>query len=162
MVLGGGGGGRHNFWEIWRGIRANLRLLRGGYCVIFLLARLIFRPPPPPLLIIIAQSLSGYRAVSRKVVQLKSILSVRDNTERHDGLWLFTIASSSSRVLSAMEGGAMNTCLRSELLTCLLKFIDYFPDYLSALSRTLLRLLWTNFVETTVYRTHRMTSFQLA
>ena len=27
----------------------------------------------------------------------------------------------------------------SELLTCLLKFIEYFPDYLSALSRTLLR-----------------------
>ena len=53
---GGGGGVRHNFWEIWRGVRANLRLLRGGYCVIFLLARLIFRPPPP-LLIIIAQSL---------------------------------------------------------------------------------------------------------
>ena len=26
----------------------------------------------------------------------------------------------------------------SELLTCLLKFIEYFPDYLSALSRTLL------------------------
>ena len=38
--------------------------------------------------------------------------SVRDNTERHDGLWLFTVASSSSRVFSAMEGGAMNTCLR--------------------------------------------------
>ena len=37
--------------------------------------------------------------------------SVRDNTERHDGLWLFTVASSSSRVFSAMEGGAMNTCL---------------------------------------------------
>ena len=32
-------------------------LLRGGYCVIFRLARLIFRPPPTPLLIIIAQSL---------------------------------------------------------------------------------------------------------
>ena len=32
-----------------------------------------------------------------------------------------------------MECGAMNTCL------CLLKFIEYFPDYLSALSRTLLR-----------------------
>ena len=29
----------------------------------------------------------------------------------HDGLWLFTVASSSSRVFSAMEGGAMNTCL---------------------------------------------------
>ena len=27
----------------------------------------------------------------------------------------------------------------SELLTCSLKFIDYSPDYLSALSRTLLR-----------------------
>ena len=34
---GGGGGVSHNFWEIWRGVRANLRLLRGGYCVIFLL-----------------------------------------------------------------------------------------------------------------------------
>ena len=29
-----------------------------GYCVIFLLARLIFRPPPPSLLIIFAQSLN--------------------------------------------------------------------------------------------------------
>ena len=38
--------------------------------------------------------------------------SVRDNTERHDGLWLFTVASSSSRVFSAMEGGAMKTSLR--------------------------------------------------
>ena len=84
-------------------------------------------------------------AVSRKVVQLKSIKAYATNTERHDGLWLFTVASSSSRVLSAMEGGAMDTCLRvlketkwilSELL---LKFIAYFPDYLSALSRTLLR-----------------------
>ena len=56
-VGGGGGGVRHNFWEIWRGVRANLRLLRGGYCVIFLLARLIFCPPPP-LLIIIEQSLN--------------------------------------------------------------------------------------------------------
>ena len=52
---GGGGGVRHNFWEIWRGVRANLRLLRWGYCVIFLLARLVLLPPP--LLIIIAQSL---------------------------------------------------------------------------------------------------------
>ena len=37
--------------------------------------------------------------------------SVRDNTEGNDGLWLFTVASSSSRVFSGMEGGAMNTCL---------------------------------------------------
>ena len=33
----------------------------------------------------------------------------------------------------------------------LLKFIEYFPDYLSALSRTLLRFFWTTFVETAVY-----------
>ena len=44
----GGGGVRHNLWEIWRGVRANLRLLRGGYCVIFLLARLVLLLPPPP------------------------------------------------------------------------------------------------------------------
>ena len=83
--------------------------------------------------------------------------SVRDNTERRDGL-LFTLASSSSRVFSTMEGGAMNTCLRLlketkwifELLTCLFKFIEYFPGYLSALSRTLLRFFWTTFVETAV------------
>ena len=52
-----------------------------------------------------------YTAFSTKVVQLKKHQSVRDNTERHDGLWLFTVASSSSRVFSATEGGAMNTCL---------------------------------------------------
>ena len=40
----------------------------------------------------------------------------------------------------------------SELLTCLVKFIEYFPDYLSALSRMLLRFFWTTFVETAVYK----------
>ena len=58
-----------------------------------------------------------------------------------------------------MEGGAMNTCLRVLKETkwilsfshCLLKFIEYFPDYLSALSRTLLRFFWTTFVKTAVY-----------
>ena len=64
-----------------------------------------------------------------------------------------------------MEGAAMNTCLRvlhernkmnSELS---LKFIVYFPDYLSALSRTLLRFSWTTFVETAVKTgTRRITS----
>ena len=39
----------------------------------------------------------------------------------------------------------------SELLTCLLKFIEYFPDYLSALSRALLRFFWTTFLKTAVY-----------
>ena len=33
----------------------------------------------------------------------------------------------------------------------LLEFIGYFPDNLSALSRTLLRFFWTTFVETAVY-----------
>ena len=36
----------------------------------------------------------------------------------------------------------------SELL---LKFTEYFPDYLSALLRTLLSFFWTTFVETAVY-----------
>ena len=90
-----------------------------------------------------------YTAVSTKVVQLKH-QSVRDNTERHDRLWLFTVASSSSQVFSVMEGSAMNTCLHVlkeikwtlSFLTCLLKFIEYFPDYLSVLSRTFLRFFF--------------------
>ena len=44
----------------------------------------------------------------------------------------------------------------SELL---FKFIGYFPDYLSALSRTLLRFFWTTFVKTTVYLFSRIDSF---
>ena len=49
----------------------------------------------------------------------------------------------------------MNTCLRllkeTKWILRLLKFIEYFPDNLSALSRTLLRFFWTTFVETAVY-----------
>ena len=53
----------------------------------------------------------------------------------------------------------MNTCLHVlketkwilSFLTCLIKFIEYFPDYLSASSRTLLRFFWTTFVETAVF-----------
>ena len=40
----------------------------------------------------------------------------------------------------------------SELL---LKVIGYFPDYLSALPRTLLRCFWTTFVETDVRLVNR-------
>ena len=47
---------RHNFWEIWRGGQSEFAFVEREYCVIFLLAKLIFRSPPP-LLIIIAQSL---------------------------------------------------------------------------------------------------------
>ena len=57
-----------------------------------------------------------------------------------------------------MEGGAMNTCLRVLKETkwilsfwrVYLKFIEYFPDYLSVLSRTLFRFFWTTFVEAAV------------
>ena len=46
---GGGGGGEFViiFGRFGGGVRANLPLLRGGYCVIFLLARLISPLPPP-------------------------------------------------------------------------------------------------------------------
>ena len=47
----------------------------------------------------------------------------------------------------------------SEFLTCLLKFIEYFPDYLSALSSTLVRFFWTTIVETAVYIMMRTLSF---
>ena len=81
---GGGGGNRHNFWEIWRGVRANLRLSRGGYCVIFLLARLVFRPPPPPpLLIIIAQSLILKNLIQRSVL-FRVVLGAKN---RPFGIW---------------------------------------------------------------------------
>ena len=61
-----------------------------------------------------------------------------------------------------MEGGAMNTCLRALKETkwilsfdlLLLKFIEYIPDYLSALPRT---LFWTTFVETAA---HNIEGFQ--
>ena len=41
----------------------------------------------------------------------------------------------------------------SELLTCLLKFIEYFPDHLSALSRTLLRFFLDNLCRNSCIRT---------
>ena len=36
-----------------------------------------------------------------------------------------------------------------------IKIIEYFPDYLLALSGTLLRFFWTTFVETAVYRNNQ-------
>ena len=55
----------------------------------------------------------------------------------------FAMCGSIARHLkSLLYGGAI---MDSELL---LKFIGYFPDYLSALLRTLLRFFWTTIVET--------------
>ena len=68
--------------------------------------------------------------------------SVRDNTERHDGLWLFTFTSfqrDGRRCYEYLFARVKRNKMDSELLTCLLKFVEYFPDYLSELSRTLLR-----------------------
>ena len=100
-----------------------------------------------------------YTAVSRKVVQLKSIKAHATIPKGMMGCGC-SLASSSSRVYSELEGGAMNTCLHVLKETkwilsfkrVYLKFIEYFPDYLSALSRTLLRFFWTTLVETAVYR----------
>ena len=59
-----------------------------------------------------SQILTQYTAVSRKVVQLKSIEAYATIPKGMMGCGCSPIASSSSRVFSAMEGGAMNTCLR--------------------------------------------------
>ena len=84
--------------------------------------------------------------VSRKVVKLKSIKAYETIPKGMMGCACSLLCRQlSSRVFTAMEGGAMNTCftcvernkMDSKLLTCLLKFIEYFPDYLSALSRML-------------------------
>ena len=53
-----------------------------------------------------------YTAASRKVVQQKSIKAYATIPKGMMGCGVSTVASPSSRVFSAMEGGAMNTCLR--------------------------------------------------
>ena len=81
-----------------------------------------------------------YTAVSTKVVQQKHE-SVRGNTERHDGLKFTSFQRDGRRCYECLH---LFACVKrnkmdSELLTCLLKFTECFPDYFSALSRTLLR-----------------------
>ena len=77
-------------------------------------------------------------------------MHVRDNTERHGGFWLFTIASSTSfqrdgrRCYEYSFACVKRNKMESELS---LKFIDYFPDCLSALPCMLLGFSWTTFVE---------------
>ena len=53
-----------------------------------------------------------YTAVSTKVVQLKSIKAYATIPKGMMGCGCSLVASSISRVFSAMEVGAMNTCLR--------------------------------------------------
>ena len=88
--------------------------------------------------------------------------SERDNTERYDGLWLLyccIIKFTSFQHVGRRCNEYFFACVKRnkmdfELLTCLLKFIEHFPDYHSVLSRMLLRFFWTTFVETVVYYTH--------
>ena len=100
-----------------------------------------------------------HTAVSRKVVQLKSIKAYATipkgimgcgcsllHRQVHDGF-----QSDGRRCYEYLFACVKRNKMDSELLACLLKFIEYFTDYLSALSRTLLRFFWTTFVETAVY-----------
>ena len=96
----------------------------------------------------------AYTAVSRKVVQLKSmkahatILKGMMVVVVHCCIFKFTsFQRVGRRCYEYMFACVKRNKMDSELLTCLLKFIEYFPDYLSALSRTLLRFFWTTFVQ---------------
>ena len=97
-------------------------------------------------------------AVSRKVVQLKSIKAYTTIPKGMMGCGcslLHRQFTSFQRVgrrcYEYLFACVKRNKMDSELLTCLLKFIEYFADYLSALSRTLLRFFWTTFVETAVF-----------
>ena len=88
-------------------------------------------------------------AVSTKVVPTKR-KSVRDNAERLSRKYPINFNKSSESILPAIRSSLYSRgIMDSELL---LKFIGYFPDYLSVLSRTLLRFVWTTFFETAVYK----------
>ena len=70
------------------------------------------------------------------------------------GVWLFTVASSSSRVFSAMEGSAMKTCLQTKWLLSFNMFIKIywvFPRPPFGIVAYAFMLFWTTFVETAVY-----------
>ena len=82
-----------------------------------------------------------YTAVSRKVVQLKSIKAYGTIPVVHCCIVKFTcFQRDGRRGYEHLFARVKRNKMDSELLTCLLKFIEYFPDHLSALSRTLLRL----------------------
>ena len=78
-----------------------------------------------------------YTAVSTKVVKK----SVRDEAERWSGKYPINFNKSSESIMPRpysedLRGLEVASNMESELL---LKFIGYLPDYVSALSRTLLR-----------------------
>ena len=80
--------------------------------------------------------------------------SVRDNTERYDGLWLFTVASGVKFTSFLRDERRLRVSKRykmdSELSTCLLK-LSISQSTFRYCRRTLLRFFWTTFVERAVY-----------
>ena len=87
-----------------------------------------------------------HTVVSRKVVQLKSIKAYATIPKGMMGcscslcIAKFTsFQRDARRCYEYLFACVKRNKMDPELLTCLLKFIEYFPDYLSALSRTLLR-----------------------
>ena len=96
-----------------------------------------------------------YTAVSTKVVQLKSIKRTRQNRK---ACWVVVAHCCIVKFTSFQRDGSqcyeyLFACVKrnkvdSELL---LKFIEYFPDCLSALLCMLSGFSWITFVETTVF-----------
>ena len=97
-----------------------------------------------------------YTAVSRKVVQLKSTKAYATIPKGMMGcgcsLLHRQVHEFSARLRRCYE--YLFACVKRNIMnfTLLLKFIGYFPAFLSALSRTLLRFFWTTIVETAVYK----------
>ena len=77
---------------------------------------------------------------------------VRDNAERQSWKYPINFNKSSESIMPRPYSEDLAGNMDSELS---LKFIGYFPDYLSALSGTLLPFLWTTFVETAVFKKMR-------
>ena len=79
----------------------------------------------------------------------KGSLKIDNNKPKSCGKYPINVNKSSESIACHLKSSLYGrNIMDSELL---LTFIGHFPDYLSALSRTLLRFFWTTFVETAVY-----------
>ena len=91
-----------------------------------------------------------YTAVSRKVIQLKSTEAYATIPKGMMGCGCSLLLHRQVLFTSFQRDGRrcyeyLFACVKRKKMDSglLLKFIEYFPDYLSALSRTLLRFSWT-------------------
>ena len=96
-------------------------------------------------------------AVSRKVVQLKSKKAYATIPKGMMGCGcslLLSFQRDGRQCYEYLFACVKRNKMDSELLTCLLKFIEYFPDHLSVNCRVrFYAFFWTTFVETAVYCT---------